>query len=147
MEKEMKILVALNFIENADDLLNRALAVANKYDASVYLIHVIPDMPHISFYSDAYKLWEDFRNNAVKETIQQMTKYIDTLSGEFKEVQPIVEVGEPTETIIAVAKKLDADLIIVGAHSVAGIKHWMHHNIGEKVMRLSPIPVLSFSIE
>ena len=146
MEEQMKIVVALKFIEGPDDLLNRALKVANKYNAKIYLLHVLQDMPHLSFYSDSYKYWVEFRDAAVRDTIKQMTKYIHTLSCEFDEVEPLVVVGEPVEAILNEADRIDADLIIVGNHALSGLKHLMHHNIGEKIVRLSKRPVLSFYI-
>ena len=146
MEEQMKIVVALKFIEEPDDLLNRALKVANKYNAKIYLLHVLQDMPHLSFYSDSYKYWVEFRDAAVRDTIKQMKKYIETLSFEFDEVEPLVVVGEPVEAILNEADRIDADLIIVGNHALSGFKHLMHHNLGEKIVRLSKRPVLSFYI-
>lgn len=146
MEEQMKIVVALKFIEEPDYLLNRALKVANKYNAKIYLLHVLQDMPHLSFYSDSYKYWVEFRDAAVRDTIKQMTKYIETLSSEFEEVESLVVVGEPVEAILNEADRLGADLIIVGNHALSGLKHLMHHNIGEKIVRLSKKPVLSFYI-
>lgn len=146
MKEHMKIIVALKFIEEPDDLLNSALKVANKYNAKIYLLHVLQDMPHLSFYSDSYKYWVEFRDAAVRDTIRQMTKYIETLSCEFEEVESLVVVGEPVEAILNEADRIDADLIIVGNHALTGFKHLMHHNIGEKIVRLSKRPVLSFYI-
>lgn len=146
MEEQMKIVVALKFIEEPDYLLNRALKVANKYNAKIYLLHVLQDMPHLSFYSDSYKYWVEFRDAAVLDTIKQMTKYIETLASEFDEVESLVVVGEPVEAILNEADRIGADLIIVGNHALSGLKHLMHHNIGEKIVRLSKKPVLSFYI-
>ena len=109
----MKILVALKFIEEPDDLLNNALQVANKYNAKIYLLHVLQDMPHLSFYSDSYRYWVEFRDAAVKDTIRQMTKYIDTLSCEFNTIESLVVVGEPVHAILKEADRIDADLVIV----------------------------------
>lgn len=146
MKDYMNILVALKFIEEPDDLLNSALQVANKYNAKIYLLHVLQDMPHLSFYSDSYKYWVEFRDAAVQDTIRQMTKYIDTLSCEFKEVESLVVVGEPVQAILKEADRVDADLIIVGNRALSGFKHLINQNIGEKIVRLSKRPVLSFYI-
>lgn len=146
MEKKMKILVALKLIESADELMERAMRVANRYEAKIYLLHVLHDMPHLSFYYDVYQLWEEFRDRAVRETIKHMNVYIETLSKEFREVEAIVEVGEPCEAILREADRLDVDLIIIGNQGLTGIKHMMHNNVGERVVKHSKRPVLSFSI-
>ena len=146
MKETTRILVALKFIEEPGDLINSALKVANKYNAQIYLLHVLQDMPHLSFYSDSYKYWVEFRDAAVQDTIRQMTKYIETLSCEFDDVESLVVVGEPVQAILSEADRIDADLIIVGNHALTGFKHLMHNNIGEKIVRLSKRPVLSFYI-
>ncbi len=147
MERKMKILVALKFIESADELMDKAMKVANRYDAKIYLLHVLNDIPHLSFYYDVYQLWEEFRDRAVKETFRHMNIYIDKLSTEYKDVEAIVEIGEPCEAILREAERLDVDLIIIGNRGLTGIKHMMHNNAGERVVKHSKRPVLSFSLE
>ncbi len=147
MEKKMRILVPLKLIEDADDLMNHAIRVANRYEAKIFLLHVLHDMPHLAFYYDVYQLWEEFRDKALKETMKHMNVYIDKLSKEFKDVEAIVEVGEPCEVILKEADRLDADLIIIGNQGLTGLKHFMHNNVGERVAKNSKRPVLIFSIE
>jgi nucleotide-binding universal stress UspA family protein len=148
MAEKMKILVALEFAEKPNEILKMALSVAKKYDAKIFTIHVIEDMPRQSFYYDAYVLWEEFRDKAVKETIMEMSKYIDKLSENFDNIEPIIEVGNPCDKILEVSEKLDVDLIIVGHHVREGlIKHMVHSNICEKVVRFSKRPVLTFYME
>jgi len=147
MNKTMKILVALQFTESPDEILKRALSVAKKYEAEIYTIHVIEEMPRISFYSDAYKLWEEFRDHAVKETLKEMTSYIGKLSDQFKKIEPIIEVGSTCDKILETAGNIEADLIIIGHHVRKGVfAHMIHNNIAEKIIRNAKIPVLTFNI-
>jgi len=95
-----KILVALKFVENPDDILSLSVNLAKTYSAKMYVIHVVPDMPRLSFYSNAYELWEEFRNQAVKETLKQMTRYIKSFPGNFGDIEPIIEVGDAAEKIV-----------------------------------------------
>jgi len=145
-EKNRKILVALDFTEKPEEILKRSLSVAEKYDAKIFIVHVIEDMPKISFYSDAYKLWEEFRDKAVKETIEKINKYILELSREFnfKDIEAIVEVGDSATRIVEQAEKVDADLIILGNHGRKGIKHFIHRNVCLHVIRMTTRPVLTF---
>ncbi len=145
---KMKILVPLEFTESPDEILKRALSVAEKYEADIYTLHVIEDMPRISFYSDAYQLWEEFRDRAVKETMEEMNTYIKKLSSKFGTIEPIIEVGITCDKILETADRLDIDLIIIGHHVRRGIlKHMVHNNVAEKIVRLSTRPVLTFNID
>ncbi|MBN1496024.1 MAG: universal stress protein [Spirochaetes bacterium] len=148
MSKEMKILVALEFVENPQEILKRALSVASKYQARIYTLHVIEELPRQAFYYDAYKIWEEFRDKAVKETIEKMSSYIKKLDSKFNDIEPMIEVGQTCDKILEVADKLDVDLIILGHHVQKGvIRHLMHDHVCEKVVRLSKRPVLTFNIE
>jgi nucleotide-binding universal stress UspA family protein len=148
MSEKMKILVALDFSENPEVILEKALTVAKKYQASIYTIHVIEEMPRMSFYYDAYKLWEEFRDNAVKETLVKMNKYISTLSDKFCDVESIIEVGDPCEKILETAEKLKIDLIITGHHTRKGfLSQVLYSNISERIVKTSTIPVLTFPIQ
>ncbi len=143
----MKILVALGFTERPQAVLDKAIQVAEKYNAKVYTMHVITEMPKLSFYYDAYRLWEDFRDSAVKETLDLMNSYISRMSENYPDIEPIIDVGDPSTKIIAKAEELDIDLIIMGHHLRKGINHMVHQNNCEKVVRMSKRPVLSLYID
>jgi nucleotide-binding universal stress UspA family protein len=54
-----------------------------------------------------------------------------------------VAAGPPAETIVRVAHKRDADLIVMGTHKRTGLQHVLLGSIAEKVARLAPCPVLT----
>lgn len=143
MTKPIKILVALKLIEKPDDILKYSQSIANKYSATLFPLHVIPDMPHYSFYMDIYQLWEEFRDEAVKQTLKQMTKYLNMFENEFKDVEPMIKVGEPAEVILDVAEKLDVDLIIIGKHRhQKDALSFFKQGSAERIVRESTRPVL-----
>ncbi|MBN1531840.1 MAG: universal stress protein [Spirochaetes bacterium] len=141
-----RILIAVDFSESPDELAGRVLPQLNCPGATIFLLHVIRDISRISYYADAYEVWLQYRDRAVKETIERLHGYMSVLSGRFKEIQPIVEVGEPDERIVEVADRVDADIIIVGNHSRTGIQHFIHRNVAERVMRLARKEVLSYHV-
>jgi nucleotide-binding universal stress UspA family protein len=54
-----------------------------------------------------------------------------------------LESGEPASTILRVAEKTGVDLVIVGTHGRTGVRHLLLGSIAEKLVRLSPVPVLT----
>lgn len=146
-KKGMKILVALGFMETPESVLGKAIAIARQFEAEVYVIHVITEMPRLNFYYDAYRLWEDFRDSAVKESLELMNGYVSKEAGDYKKIQLIIEVGEASVKINAKAEELDVDLIIMGHRVRKGINHVLHQNNCEKVVRFARKPVLSFYVE
>ena len=143
MKRKMKVLIALKFVEDPENLLKKSSFITGNIDASIYLVHVLQDMPRLSFYSDAYKLWEEFRTTAVKETLKQLNKFIKKFGTRFPDIEPLVDVGDPAEVILQIADKLKVDLIVVGNEPRSRLQQMVHQNVGEKVVRLSKRPVLS----
>lgn len=141
-----KVLIALDFSERPEDLLAKALSRLNCKGASLYLMHVIPDISRISFYADAYQIWEEYRDKATKETAAKLADVARALAKDFSEIQPVVEVGDPSEMIAQMADKVGADIIVVGNHCRHGINHLLHRNVAERVMRLAKKEIFSFYI-
>ena len=146
-EKKKNFLVAVGFSEKPQDVLDKAVSIAEKYKAKVYILHVITEMPKLTFYYDAYRLWENFRDSAIVEAMDLLKKHIAKMKEQYKEIEPIVEVGDPGTTILEKADELDVDLIIMGHHVRKGLNHVMHQNSCERVIRYSRRPVLTFYIE
>jgi nucleotide-binding universal stress UspA family protein len=146
-DKKLKFLVAVGFSESPEDVLDKAVEVAEKYKAHVYILHVITEMPKLTFYYDAYRLWENFRDSAVVEAMDLLKKHIAKMKEQYNNIEPVVEVGDPGTTILEKAEELDVDLIIMGHHVRKGLNHVMHQNSCERVVRYSKRPVLTFYIE
>src|ERR1035438_5606195 len=71
----------------------------------------------------------------------------EPLRARVAERLPRVEVtltrGPPAFDIVAVAERLKADLIVMGTHGRRGMSHVLLGSVAEKVVRCSPIPVLT----
>jgi universal stress protein A len=145
-EKKMKFLVAVGFSENPQDVLEKAVMTAGKYKAKVCALHVIAEMPKLTFYYDAYRLWDDFRESAVTEALELLRKYTGKYAQSYGEIETLVEVGDPASKILEKAEEIDADLIIMGHHVRSGLSHMLHQNSCERVVRYSKRPVLVFNV-
>ncbi|MBK6518048.1 MAG: universal stress protein [Polyangiaceae bacterium] len=53
-----------------------------------------------------------------------------------------VDTGDPADKIVALAAKLNADLVILGTHGRTGLKRLLIGSVAEKVVRLAGCPVL-----
>jgi nucleotide-binding universal stress UspA family protein len=56
-----------------------------------------------------------------------------------------VLIGESWRAVLLAAKDQQADLIVMGTHGRAGLERVFLGSIAEKIVRLSPIPVLTVS--
>jgi nucleotide-binding universal stress UspA family protein len=57
-------------------------------------------------------------------------------------VTSLVRMGDPSREIIAAAKELEIDLIILATHGRTGLSHFLLGSTAEKVVRRAGCPVL-----
>lgn len=142
--KELKnILFATDFSECSDAAFEYAVLIARKFNARLMILHIINEpvdlrgfyVPHISFdtleaeiESGAKKMLDDFCQKRLSE------------SDEYQ--QEVIQ-GIPYDEIIKRAVADGCDLIVMGTHGRGGLDHLLFGSTAEKVVRKSPVPVMT----
>ncbi len=58
-------------------------------------------------------------------------------------VDPLVRLGDPASEILAASLRHHADLIAMSTHGRRGVSRWVNGSVTERVLRDSPVPVLT----
>lgn len=141
-----KILFPTDFLEGSDTALPYAADMAKRYNAKLYVMHVIHDIaqatgwyvPHVSL----NELYKDMEANAKKE----IDRYgAEELRG-FKDVEHVIVKGVAYDEIIKFAKEKNIDLIVMGTHGRKGLDRIIFGSTAERVVRDAPCPVLSVRV-
>lgn len=138
--KELKrVLVGLDVTEKSNNVLKRALSLANEHKADLFIVHAVRT-PWVGVPS--YFGGKDI--DIDKESIvQNIEKKIKTLNREFKvNCFVFVKEGNPQDIILYESKLNQTDMIIIGAHSKAKGKKGFLGTTAQKVAHLSHLPVL-----
>jgi len=141
------ILFATDFSEGSDFAFKPALALARKFDGKLLVVHIINEpvdlrgfyVPHISF----DKLEEEIEQGAEK----LMEKFCHAHMKDFSNYETFVLPGIPYDEIIKKAVEFNADLIVLGTHGRTGLDHVLFGSTAEKVVRKSPVPVMTIRIQ
>ncbi len=141
------ILFATDFSDGSDFAFQSALSLARKFEGKLVLVHIINEpvdlrgfyVPHISF----DKLEEEIEQGAEK----LMEKFCRTHMMDFTNYESIVSPGIPYDEIIKKAVAFNVDLIVLGTHGRTGLDHVLFGSTAEKVVRKSPIPVMTIRIQ
>src|SRR6185295_9924293 len=119
--KLKKILVPLDFSDPSRKALQYALALVGRFNATLCLIHVLEppafanDLNSLPIVvSDATVL-----NRLHHKLVMLARREVDPLI----HVVPQVRVGKPFHEIVAAAKQMGADLIVIATHGHTGFKH------------------------
>ena len=120
MNNYQHILLAVDFFEQCDIVINRAKDLAERYHATLSLVHVVDSLPitdagygaDIPFNLD---LTAELMENAKIRLAQLATKLA------VPEERRWLEMGSPKVEIIRIAEENKVDLIVIGSHGRHGL--------------------------
>jgi nucleotide-binding universal stress UspA family protein len=140
-----KILYATDFSENSKWALTYALSLAQKYNAKIYILHVIqqPTYPLGMYAEISFDAMDKFNRDISGVTEKEMKNLCEVELQGFKNYESIILNGIPFIEIIRTAKEKEADLIVVGTHGRTGLDYVLFGSTAEKVVRKASCPVLS----
>ena len=141
------VLVPTDFSENSKKALIYAVRLAQRNDSSLILFHAfeLPEFvrqrpPDFSggFNEEEMKLFDDARRRC-EERLVTLSR---DLQGCNVKIETAHRLGTPYEEIIKVARERGVDLIIIATHGYTGLEHFLLGSTRERVVRVSPCPVL-----
>ena len=121
MADYQNILVAVDFSETADTVINRAMEIARRNHTKLNLIHVVEYLPPIDI---AYEpvltsAWTIDEHELVKQASASLKKFC--LQHALKDSRQMVVVGTPRHEITQYAKDHQCDLVVIGSHGRHGL--------------------------
>lgn len=70
---------------------------------------------------------------------------VETTASQFGDIETrrVVRSGDPHQVILDYVAENDIDIIVMGTHGRTGLDRYLLGSVTEKVVRLSPVPVLT----
>jgi nucleotide-binding universal stress UspA family protein len=129
------IVAATDFSAPSDRAVEFAAKLAETLNAKLSLVHAF-EAP----YPYPVPLPAEYR----QELGAKLESRCAELRARVRDVEAILrEEGAPWNAIVAIAIETGADLIVVGTHGRRGVTHLLLGSVAEKVVRLSPVPVVT----
>jgi len=120
MSKYQHILLAVDFFEHDDVVIDRARDLAASYQAKLSIIHVVDSLPIVDAgYGGELPYQVDLANELMEIAKAKLIKLAETL-GVAKDTV-CLEMGSAKLEIIRVAEEQNVDLIVVGSHGRHGL--------------------------
>ena len=141
MTQIRKLLVATDFSPCAAAAVHLAIDLAKQFDAEILLLHVLPTLPAFYAFPDAVSVPVAWFEAARKQAQEHLSNESRRIHGPV--VRTELREGAIHDSIVAAAVTAKADLIVVGTHGRTGLKHALLGSVAERVVRTSPIPVLT----
>jgi nucleotide-binding universal stress UspA family protein len=135
------ILVPLDFGESSKRALDLAVEFAKKFDATLTLMHGF-EVPIYAYSGlgtttvDYFVPIEEAARKCLEDALRNLNTRLQGSVALFKR-------GVPWEQILLASEETQADLVVMGTHGRQGLSRALIGSIAEKIVRLSPVPVLT----
>ncbi len=141
------ILVPHDFSAHANHAAALARDVARVHGCRLVLLHVAELPPGLDPDSIVMATPDAAPQSARAMVTSGAAAHLDDLAQRLRKedlaVESVVVVGTPVDVIIAAVTREHADLIVMGTQGRTGVAHLLVGSVAEKVVRRSPVPVLT----
>jgi nucleotide-binding universal stress UspA family protein len=138
-----KILVPVDFGEEARDALGYATLLARSLAASIELLYVWRPPALASVERWLVAELDGAKAAACGRASAQLDALATTTRTAGLEVRCRLAVGDPAHHICDRARSGHFDLIVMGTHGRSGLAHTLAGSVAEEVMRHAPCPVMT----
>ncbi len=144
MTKIKKILVPVDFSPISELAVIKAISLSEILQSELHLIHIISFNPdHFAVLPEYQRELPAIREieSAVEDKLKELKDFIKKDSG--LEASTYYVTGDVHHEIINYTEQNDIDLIIMGTHGASGYKELFIGSNSQKVVTLSPVPVIT----
>jgi len=143
MSKFKHILLPIELGEPAAPVVDMALTLAQDPETQLTLMHAVwlPTSAYAAYVEGVY--WP--LDEMVVKAKNELAVVVSAAKAHHLKTAGILASGEPWRAILAKARELQCDLIVMGTHGRRGIERALVGSVAEKIVRISPVPVLTIS--
>lgn len=138
MNKIEKLFVPTDFSPCSEEAIAYAVFLAGQLEATVLLTHILEP----TAYPIDFALIE-----APEFDAERAGRALERMAHPWRQQGIQIEThlfkGDPVVEIVNESKNLECDLIVMGTHGRSGMAHLVMGSVAERVIRTSPIPVLT----
>ncbi|WP_049890589.1 universal stress protein [Natrinema versiforme] len=135
------ILVPTDGSEHAVRAAEHALAISRWFDAPVHLLNVV-DVAAAGGLFNAGGVDEEFVARLEEDGAAAIER-IEAMATEADDIRAEIRRGYPPEEILEYADEHGIELIAMGTHGRTGVNRYVAGSVTERVVRESPVPVLT----
>lgn len=140
MSKLQQILIATDFGESSMRAVDFGLMLATQLGAKITLVHVY-EIPAFAYEAFVYPT-ADVIDALINAARAQLDKALTAIRQTVPDANAILRQGAPWQQILFAIDEARADLVVVGTHGRGGLPRLLLGSIAERVVRLSPMPVV-----
>ncbi|MBW2064016.1 MAG: universal stress protein [Deltaproteobacteria bacterium] len=143
-----KILAALAFSKYSPAIFEYSSRLAMELNAMLLVAHIINirDVEAISSVESlGYSVsTDDYIKGVKEERMAELEKIIAEGPLPRDKIKILIKVGHPFDALMKIINEEGVDMAVIGTKGRSDLEHVMLGSVAEKIIRHSPIPVLSY---
>ncbi len=146
MNEVKNILVPIDFSENSEKITQYAVMVAQKFAAKLTVLFVAQSffetnsdffVPHVPI--------AELEQDIFESSKKKMALFIEESMDASVSQNSVVLLGDVAQEILNYVEEKKIDMIIMGTHGYKGLDKLLFGSVAEKVVKMSPCPVLTIN--
>lgn len=138
---EKQIACCVDFSQNADAAFVTALEMAEKYQAKLLVVHVLPLVVNPILTAE-WVLPEEPRDNIIIELEKRMQKEYGDRIGDKVDYQLIVLDGHVSTEILTFLNENPVDIVVVGSYGLTGMGLVFFGSVAKRISYKAPCSVM-----
>ena len=134
------VLVATDFTDASDRVLEHGIAIARHYQAILYVVYVVAPTGFNLVGPDAIELAAEASERDIDCLIKQL---LDSGKLDGVEVRPIVLRGNVEEEVESFAQAHRVDLVVVSTHGRSGMERLLFGSVAQAIAKSCSCPVVT----
>ena len=140
------IMVAVDFDDRSEHLLDRAYDLAQKYDAQLWIVHIAAPEPQFV----GYQVGPEYIRDVRAEDLRDEHRFLQKMAAAFRDkggkAEALLIQGPTVETLLDEMDKLKADLLIVGSNQHGFFYRAIAEDTALELQKKCKIPMLSIPL-
>lgn len=141
------ILVALDFKDSSQKLMNIAEAMALSFNAKLWLVHIAAPEPEYIGYQVGPQYVRNNRAAELKAEHKILVDYVNDLHKKHIAAQSLLIEGGTVKMIHEESERLNADLVIVGHHKHGAFYKAFVGSTDSEIVKRTTVPVMIVPLE
>ncbi|MEJ2427581.1 MAG: universal stress protein [Deltaproteobacteria bacterium] len=142
MQTFKQILFPVDLSEVSPKIAPYVIEMAEKFDAEIHLLFVARILQHFTSIYVPHPSVNKFETEVIEGAEKKLQEFMEEY---FKDVpcKAKVMLGDPAEETLNYVRSEGIDLVIMGTHGRKGLEHILFGSVAERVVKQSPVPVLT----
>jgi nucleotide-binding universal stress UspA family protein len=141
MEKIKKILVVNRSTKQCNRVANYAVSLAEKFDASLYVISVVHDPFSVAGWNLPFTSFEEEFRQLMAKAREELDQCLLSAKSRNVRIVSMVRGEKPVEAILEVIEKEKIDLLLLPAHEEGRLEHFLFGRTNEELVRRMPCSI------